>query len=319
MRRGWQAALGLTLIAIALPTPAAHAGTNGAVSAAPCGVAAGRDARNNTTICNFGLTPEQFRELTDSVVKRTAEAAGKGATDAAVEVARKAQQDQIEKIGKTLGMTEDAVKSLLKIVGEDPNVPEDKLAEALSKAAEDYKRLQSQVAALNPDNPAAHELVEQAKPEIDDGHFARAHELLRQATQAQVAAAQEARKLQERAQTAADAQLLGAASSTAAEGDLAMTERRYKEAAMLFAEAADYVPSGHASERGRYLLRQADALYSEGDERGDNGTLGKAIEIYRRSLLGVPRESAPGESARMQCPWALRLQRSADGRTGRSG
>lgn len=108
-------------------------------------------------------------------------------------------------------MTEDAVKSLLKIVGEDPNVPEDKLADALSKAAEDYRRLQAQVSGLNPDNPTAKALVEEAKPEIIAGHFARAHELLHQATEAQIAAAQQARQLREQAKVAEDAQMLGAA------------------------------------------------------------------------------------------------------------
>ena len=58
--------------------------------------------------------------------------------------------------------------------------------------------------------------------------------------------------------------MLGAASSTAAEGDVAMTERRYKEAAELFAQAGDYVPSGHASERAGYLLRQAPRALAAG-------------------------------------------------------
>ena len=44
--------------------------------------------------------------------------------------------------------------------------------------------------------------------------------------------------------------MLGAASSTAADGDVAMTERRYLEAAGLFGQAANYVTSGHSSERG---------------------------------------------------------------------
>ena len=44
-------------------------------------------------------------------------------------------------ISKTLGVTEDAAKTLLKIVGEDRNIPDDKLAEALTKVAGDYKRL----------------------------------------------------------------------------------------------------------------------------------------------------------------------------------
>ena len=117
------------------------------ISAAPCGVAAGRDATNNITTCNFGLTPEQLKQLTEAAVK--------GATEP---LAR-----QIADISKTLGVTENAAKTLLKIVGEDPNIPEDKLAEALSNVATDYQRLKAQVAALNPDNPTAKALVEQAE------------------------------------------------------------------------------------------------------------------------------------------------------------
>ena len=181
------------------------------VEAGSCAIANSGSASGNTITCNFGLTPEQLKQVTEAAVK--------GATGPLI--------DRIVDISKTLGVTEDAAKTLLKIVGEDPNIPDDKLAEALSKVAGDYKRLQAQVAALNPDNPTARKLVDEAKPEIEAGHFERAHELLRQATQAQIAAAQEARKLKEQAQAAEDAQMLGAASSTAAEGDVALTERRY--------------------------------------------------------------------------------------------
>ena len=76
----------------------------------------------NTVTCNFGLTPEQLKQLTEAAVK--------GATEP--------QPHQVDKISKTLGVTEDAAEELLKIVGEDPNIPEDKLAEALSKVAGDY-------------------------------------------------------------------------------------------------------------------------------------------------------------------------------------
>ena len=68
--------------------------------------------------------------------------------------------------------------------------------------------------------------------------------------------------------------MLGAAQSTAARG-----RRRADRAALyvrlptLFGQAAGYVPSGHTSEHGGYLLRQADALYRQGDERGDNDAL----------------------------------------------
>jgi tetratricopeptide (TPR) repeat protein len=262
-------------IPLALLLPRASVAAGSEAPSGSCNVASGGiGSGGNTVTCNFGMPPEQL--------KATIEAAVNGRLI-----------DRIVDISKTLGVTEDAAKSLLKIVGEDSNIPEDKLAEALSKAAEDYKRLQVQIAALNPENPTAKALVQQAKPEIDAGHFARAHELLHQASQAQIAAAQEARKLKEQAQAADDAQMFGAASSTAAEGDVALTERHYVDAAELFAQAASYIPSGHPSDEGQYLLRQAGALYQQGDERGDNAALRKSIEISRRALADCPRERVP--------------------------
>ncbi len=300
MRRGWQAAIGLTLIALALPLTPARAAADAAVGAAPCSVAAGRDANNNTLVCNFGLTPEQLKQATEAAVK--------GATEA--------QQEHLDKISETLGVTKSATKTLLKIVGNDPNIPDDKLAEALSKVAGDYQRLQAQLGALNPDNPTARALVEQAKPEIDAGHFDRAHELLHEATQAQIAAAQEARKLKEQAQAAEDAQMLGAASSTATEGDVAITERRYKEAAELFGQAAEYVPNGHASERRGYLLRQAGALSRQGDERGDNAALQSSIEVYGRVLVEYPRSQAALDWAATENDLGIALRRLGERESG---
>jgi tetratricopeptide (TPR) repeat protein len=242
-----------------------------------CAIANSGSVNNSPVTCNFGLTDAQLKQATEAAVK--------GATGPLI--------DRITDISKTLGVTEDAARKLLKNVGQDPNVSEDKLAEALTKAAVDYKGAQAQLAALNPDNPTARALVEEAKPEIDAGHFERARELLHQATQAQIAAAQEARNLKVQAQEAEDTQMLGAARSTAAESDLALTERRYLEAADLFGQAAADVPGGHANERGGYLLRQADALYRQGDERGDNAALRSAIEVYGNALAEYPRAQAP--------------------------
>lgn len=168
--------------------------------------------------------------------------------------------DRITEISKTLGVTENAAKTLLKIVGHDLNIVQDNLVEALNKVAGDYKRLQAQVAALNPENPAARAMVEQARLEIEAGDFARAEELFQQATQTQITAAQEARNLREKARAAEEVQMLGAAGSTAAQANVALTELRYSQAAELFGQAAVYVPTGHAGERGAYLTRKADAL-----------------------------------------------------------
>ncbi len=289
-------------LAVAVPEAAVALGDT-KVEAGSCAIAASGNASNNTVTCNFGLTPEELKQATEAAVK--------GATGPLI--------DRIADISKTLGVTEEAAKTLLKIVGEDANVPDDKLAEALTKVAGDYKRLRTQAAALNPENPTARALVEQAKPEIDAGHLERAHELLRQATQAQVAAAQEARKLKEQAQVAEDAQMLGAARSTATEGEVALTERRYAEAAELFGQAADYVPAGHASDRRGYLLRQADALYRQGDERGDNAALQRSIELYGRVLADNPRSQAPLDWAATQnnlgnALWRIGERESGTGR-----
>ncbi len=271
----------LGVVLLLHPQPAAALGDT--VTAASCAVAAGGNASNNTVTCNFGLTDEQLRRVTQAAVS--------GATTPLL--------DRIEAISKTLGVTTDAAKTLLKIAGEQ-DVSDEKLAAELTKIATDYKRLRDQATALNPTNPTAQALVAQANAAIDGGNFARAHELLRQATQAQIAAAQEARKLREQAQAAEDAQMLGAASSTAAEGGVAMTERHYAQAADLFRQAAALIPSGHPDETEDYLNRQADALYRDGDERGHNDALNASLDVWRRVLEMTPRDRAPLDWAMTQ-------------------
>jgi tetratricopeptide (TPR) repeat protein len=259
-----------------------------------CNIAAlGIEFGSDTVACNFGLTPEQLEQVTEAAVK--------GATEPLTH--------QNFDMSKTLGVTEEAAKNLLKIIGEDTNIPDVRLPEALTKVASDFGRLQAQVAALNPYNPTAKSLIEQAKLEIEAGHFGRAHELLRQATKTQIAAALEAEKSEQQAHASRDAQMLGAAGSTAADGEVAVTERRYLEAAGLFGEAASYVPSGHASEQGRYLLRQAEALYRQGDERGDNNALRGSIEVCERALAEYQRSEFPLEWGMTQNDLGLVLEK----------
>jgi hypothetical protein len=232
------------------------------IEAGSCSVAAAGSASDNTFICNVNMPPEKLKELI--------EAAAKGGEEPLLEL--------LVQVSKTLGVTENAARTLLRIVGENSNVPYNDLAAELTRVAGDYKRLQVQVAALNPEeNPAARKLVDEARPEIDAGHFERARELLRQATRAQIDAAQEARKLKERARAAEDAQMLGATRSAGAEGNIALIEGRYVEAADLFAQAAAYVPDGYPSQRRWFLLGQAHALSRQGYDRGDNVSLQRSM------------------------------------------
>jgi tetratricopeptide (TPR) repeat protein len=277
-------AFALTLLILTFSWTGALAVGDDAVNASSCGIGAGHDANNNTLTCNFGLTPEELKKV----------------IDAAIASATGPLLDRMSAISKTLGITEGAARTLLRIVGEQPDLPVEKLAEALTKVAIDYKRLQEQVAGLNPSNPTARKLVAQAKAEIDVGQFENARQLLRSARQAQLAAALEASRLREQAQMAEDAQMLGAASSTGAEADVALTERHYEEAATLFGQAAEYVPSGHPDEHGKYLEHRADALYRQGDERGDNTALQQSISTHRQALQDYEHERAPQAWAQTQ-------------------
>jgi tetratricopeptide (TPR) repeat protein len=287
----WQAALATGLMALALGSSSAWPLGDTEVTATDCGIAAGRDASNNTVTCNYGLRPEQVKELT--------EAAARGATAPLT--------DTIVALSKQLGVTEDATKTLLRIVGEQ-DVPLERLSETLAKVANDYQRLQAQAAALNPDNPTARDLVKQAEAEIAAGHFPKAHQLLGAATQAQIAAAQQARQLRAQAQAAEEAQLIGAAASTAVEGDLALTERDYLQAAEHFAQAAALVPPGQEQLQAGYRERQADAFYRQGEEKGDNAALGQAIAGYRDLLEEWTRARAPLDWARTQMNLGRALQ-----------
>ncbi|ACL60937.1 conserved hypothetical protein [Methylobacterium nodulans ORS 2060] len=269
------------------------------MTATTCAVAAGRDASHNTLTCNFGLTPEQLREVTKAAVE------GAGSL-----------LDRVEAISRRLGITSSAAQTLLRIVGEQPDVPDERLAEVLTKVATDYMRLKAQVAGLNPDNPTAKALVASAQAEIEAGHLDRGRELLRQATQAQLAAAEAAEQLRDQAQAAVDAQKLGAARSTAAEGDVAQTERKYLEAAELYGQAASYVPSRHLDEHSALVERQAGALYWQGYERGDNDALRKSADLCRTVLAERPRERVPLEWAGTQNNLGLALQRLGERESG---
>lgn len=263
-----------------------------AIDADKCAIAAGRDVRGNTLTCNFGLSTEQLRQVTDAAVR--------GATAPLI--------DRIAAISQQLGVTQSAAETLLRIVGEQKEIPIDRLGETLLKVAEDFKRQQAQLAALHPDDAVAQELVARALVESNAGRFDAARALLRQAGQAQVAAAEEARKLREQAQKVEDTQILGAAALTAAQADIALTERNYRQAAGLFADAAKMVPAGRYRDRRlAYIDRLSDALLRQGDERGDNNALRQSIDIDRQLLAQRTRETAPGRWASTQTHLAVSL------------
>src|SRR5450631_4644798 len=103
-----------------------------------------------------------------------------------------------------------------------------------------------------------------AQKAIQDGQLGKADEKLAEIEKIQT--------------EALDRLALNAAQTTAQRGDVALTRLRYLDAAQRFAEAAAKVPKGHEDERWEYLNEEADALYRQGDEFGDNDSARVAIE-----------------------------------------
>jgi hypothetical protein len=119
---------------------------------------------------------------------------------------------------------------------------------------------------------------------------------------------------------ALDRLALNAAQTTAQRGDVALTRLRYLDAAQRFAEAAVKVPQGHEDERWKYLNEEADALYQQGDEFGDNAAALSAIERYRRLAGARPRNVFPRDWAmtQMHLGKALETLGEREGGTARS-
>jgi len=75
---------------------------------------------------------------------------------------------------------------------------------------------------------------------------------------------------------------------------------RYVDAAEQFKQAAALVPPGHPDETADDLHRQADALYQQGQERGENAALKQSIEIWHLVLEQRPRDRVPLDWAMTQ-------------------
>jgi tetratricopeptide (TPR) repeat protein len=110
--------------------------------------------------------------------------------------------------------------------------------------------------------------------------------------------------------------LLEAAQATSAEAELALAGLDYEEAARFFEEAAELAPESALDEKGALLLRRADALQRQGDERGDNAALRKALQVYDRALTAMTRERAPLDWAMTQNNLGTALRRLGERESG---
>lgn len=187
----------------------------------------------------------------------------------------KAQADaKAAELGAKLGFTTAAVAEFFKTLGEK-NVPEEKIPTRLIEIATDFTKTresltieivthftqtQHALAALDPDDPHAAELIDSAKQALNDGRLTEADALLNQAKEVEIANFRQARELVQKAHEIEERHALNAAKLFSDRGNIALTQLRYLDAANLFEQAASLVPIGYPDKRTDYLHRQADAL-----------------------------------------------------------
>ena len=243
---------------------------------------------------SYGYTAEQLALI-------IAAATGKANADT-----EQAQHELVE-LKQRLGVTEGAAKAILAILGQQ-DVPPELPPQKLTEIAAQYKQALARLAALEAQDPITKDLVGKAQAAIKAGRFADADQLLNQAKQAEIVAAGQAGGLEQQAPAAKEQRLLRAAQDSAVQGEMALTQLLYRDAAARFAEAAGLVPGGHPDEKGAYLEQQALALMQQGAERGDNPALQDAIAVHQQALLEFPRERVPLEWAMTQMNLGLALR-----------
>ena len=268
----------VTLAALWVGVPFAYAQPRSAQ--ADCGsVAVGGSALGNTININnpvCGIPPEQLEALVQERIKdKTRDLEELSAT----------RKELIQHLKADLELNQGQVRTALDIVGE-ANVPPERLAVKLVDIAKRFKVLQTAAAAQPGDDPKVTALKVEAQKAISAGDLAKADELLAAVEQIQSAAL--------------DRLALNAAETSAQRGQVALTRLRYLDAAQHFATAASRMPSGQEDKRLAYLEQEADALYQQGDEFGDNRAASMTIERRRQIIAMTPRDQFPLEWARTQ-------------------
>ncbi len=202
-----------------------------------------------------------------------------------IDAATQDQRAKIEELEEKLGVGERAVRAFFRVLDEAA-VPLEQRQARLVAIAEDYKRALANAEPAEGDTPQVAELKAKARDALEAGDFDDADAFL-----AQVQAAEDAE---------IDRRRLQAAITCAQRGDLAMTRLRYRDAARQFADAAARVPADQPAKALLCLVAEAEALYRQGDEFGDNDALAGAISRCRQLLDRRPRDVVPLDWATTQ-------------------
>jgi len=184
--------------------------------------------------------------------------------------------DRFETVSRAFGVTDTALTTFFRILGENKVAPAD-LDAKLREVAARHLTLLRQAAASLGDDPQVVAIKQQAVPAIAAGDYDRAGDLLQRAFDADLAVAR-------RADDAAAKHYLTAAKTRAGIGELNFTQLRYAAAARDFQAAADLVPAGQVLVRAEYLATLGEAAYRAGNYPLAAQAWAEALHIQERTL-----------------------------------
>jgi tetratricopeptide (TPR) repeat protein len=189
------------------------------------------------------------------------------------------QRENIALLKDKLDLNERQVRAALSILGE--NDVAQRLSAKLVEIGEQFKALQASASAQLGDDPKVVLIKADAQKAVEAGELSKADALLADV------------EIEQR--RALDRLAVNAAETSAGRGEIALTRLRYAEAATHFADAAAVFPpnSTHEDRRVSYLTREANALYRQGRELGDNDALRASIRQFQRLVEITPRERVP--------------------------
>jgi tetratricopeptide (TPR) repeat protein len=230
---------------------------------APCSPVVDRTQGNVTLTfsggCTAGVTPAELKDIIDSVLAH-----------------RAIPLDVYDLLSRQFGVTDAALTTFFRILGENKVATED-LDAKLREVAARHLTLLRQAEGSADDDPQVTAIKKEAVAAISAGDYASAEELLRRAFDADVAAAR-------RAEDVASKRLLTAAKTKADLGELDLTQLRYAAAAKDFQEAANLVPAREALVRSGYLDSAGMAALSAADFPLASMVFAEALRI-REQLL----------------------------------
>ncbi len=182
-------------------------------------------------------------------------------------------------------ISDQALANFFRILGRK-NTPRERLVVTLAEIAERHVELRDHMRAIDPEDPIVAKLFWQAGEAIAEGNYDKAEVLLSRAEGADLAAAREARKVEQQAADTAAERFRSAAEGRATRAEIALTSLEHRKAAQHFAEAAAIAEeAGDEPLQWIYELGRASAHVSYGANFGKNDALYEAIEIYRSSVL----------------------------------